>query len=159
MQDQLHLVAISAQDKSFCGALEAAGLIHCDLDNIEGRFFALCAQNEEGQQSSSIYGYGGYQYLSTENSSKAGAALLRSIIILPTWRGTKKGARLVKLLEQQARKEEMTQLYLLTEGEDVFFANMGFAPLARESAPDHLRQTGQFSSLCSQNAVLMQMNL
>ncbi len=86
-------------------------------------------------------------------------ALLRSLVVAPAQRGGGHGAALVSAIEARARKSGIGELYLLTTTADAFFARLGYARTARESAPDVLQATTEFAALCPASAVCMHKTL
>ncbi len=85
--------------------------------------------------------------------------LLRSLIVNSACRGAGLGARLVAALELTARSEHIDELWLLTIDADPFFARHGYVVAERDNAPDAIRNTAEFSSLCPGDAVLMNKRL
>lgn len=81
--------------------------------------------------------------------------LLRSLVVSPNARGTGLGRILVNALEKNARESGVHELWLLTIDADPFFEHLGYAVEVRENAPDSIRGTAEFSSLCPGDAVLM----
>lgn len=86
-------------------------------------------------------------------------ALLRSVVVAPSLRGTGHGKRLVQEIEKRADKIGVKCLYLLTTTADSFFATQGYLPVPREDAPAAIRQTAEFSHLCPASSVFMKKNL
>jgi len=82
-------------------------------------------------------------------------ALLRSLVVSPLARGAGVGRALVKMLESSARELGVQELWLLTIDADGFFLNLGFNKRERGNAPDAIRDSAEFSSLCPDDAVLM----
>ncbi len=82
-------------------------------------------------------------------------ALLRSLAVNPDLRGQGLGVALLKAAEDHARAEQATQLFLLTETAEQFFAAHGWRRLERSEAPAAIRQTRQFSDLCPDDAAFM----
>ncbi len=84
-----------------------------------------------------------------------GVGLLRSLIVDTACRGAGLGTRLVTELELTARNEHIDELWLLTIDADAFFARHGYVVAERDHAPDAIRDTAEFSTLCPGDAVLM----
>lgn len=82
-------------------------------------------------------------------------ALLRSLAVMPSARGTGLGHRLVARLLDEARRRGLSSLWLLTETAERFFAGIGFRPVHREQVPAVLRATAEFSHLCPDSATVM----
>jgi amino-acid N-acetyltransferase len=85
----------------------------------------------------------------------AQVALLRSLAVAPECRGAGCGKALVAEAESYARSRGVAQLYLLTTTAERFFERLGYAHAARESAPEEIRRTQEFSGLCPSSAAFM----
>lgn len=86
-------------------------------------------------------------------------ALLRSLVVSKEVRGQGIGPALVSALESSCIADGITELWLLTIDADEFFLKQGYVVRSREGAPDSIRNTEEFSSLCPGDAVLMSKNL
>lgn len=84
-----------------------------------------------------------------------GTALLRSLVVAGSWRGRGLGGQLVESLERHLIDIGCVDVWLLTIDADAFFAASGFEAILRDSAPDVIRATAEFSRLCPGDAVLM----
>jgi len=82
-------------------------------------------------------------------------ALLRSLVVREGARGEGIGDAMVDAVERAARSMDIQDLYLLTETAASFFARLGYVAIARDRAPDAIKNTTEFSSLCSHDAILM----
>lgn len=82
-------------------------------------------------------------------------ALLRSLAVVHHARGHGLGAALVGLAEARAAEAGVRAVYLLTTDAAAFFARLGYAPVDRADAPEAIRATAQFSSICCSSATLM----
>ncbi len=82
-------------------------------------------------------------------------ALLRSLAVAADCRGMGCGKALVAQAESHARLHGVTRVYLLTTTAERFFERLGYAPAARESAPEEIRRTREFSALCPSSAAFM----
>ncbi len=101
------------------------------------------------QRNSQIIGAVGYQPLPDGN------ALIRSLVVEPGYRGRGLGERLFAEIESVCRTQQATMLYLLTDTAAPFFHSLGFSELARDQAPQSVRATAEFSSLCPDGATCM----
>ncbi len=81
--------------------------------------------------------------------------LLRSLVVVPHSQGGGAGRMLVAALEGQAAARGMHELWLLTTDADAYFTKLGYEVMPRESAPESIRQTTEFSKLCPGDAILM----
>ncbi len=82
-------------------------------------------------------------------------ALLRSVVVAPHARGTGLARTLVAVLEDQGRTSGIQSLYLLTESAEGFFLKQGYQPCPREEAPEPIRRSPQFSTLCPDSAAFL----
>jgi amino-acid N-acetyltransferase len=82
-------------------------------------------------------------------------ALLRSLAVSADSRGNGCGKALVAEAERYARSRGVTVIYLLTTTAAEFFERLGYKKTARESAPDAIRQTEEFSALCPSSSAFM----
>jgi amino-acid N-acetyltransferase len=82
-------------------------------------------------------------------------ALLRSLAVVENHRNKGWGYILTKEILQFAMLKKITKVYLLTTTAERFFARLGFAQIQRDDAPEAIRLTSQFSSLCPASAILM----
>lgn len=82
--------------------------------------------------------------------------LLRSVVVENSHRGTGLGRALVAHIEQAAASRGISQLVLLTETARKFFLELGFVDIPREGAPDAVRRSAEFMSLCPLSASCMQ---
>lgn len=82
-------------------------------------------------------------------------ALLRSLAIVTAKRCSGLGAELLAQVEQYATEKGVRSLFLLTTTAESYFKKRGYAPLLREAAPEAIRNTTEFTSICPANSVLM----
>ncbi len=82
-------------------------------------------------------------------------ALLRSLAVLPGYRNTGLGRRLVAHAERYALAQGVRAIYLLTTTADAFFSRIGYSPVSRDRAPSAIRNTAEFSNLCPSSSVFM----
>jgi len=135
------LSPIGADDAGFRAALAQAGLPIDDLDAARPACFALV--DDAGP-----IAYGGIAGTGTDR-------LLRSIVVPDMARRAGIGSRIVALLEAEARRGGADRLWLLTDEAAGFFARMGWRPADRATAPDAIRGSRQFASICPASATLM----
>lgn len=122
--------------------LDAAGLPAGDLDTCS--VLRLFASEREG----ALVGTVGYELYGQD-------ILLRSLAVAPGLRGSGLGGELVSHAEAMARQEGARTAWLLTTTADRFFATRGYAEVGRRQAPDSIRATAQFSSLCPASSSFM----
>ncbi|MEK0084240.1 arsenic resistance N-acetyltransferase ArsN2 [Benzoatithermus flavus] len=125
-------------------ALAAAGLLVADLAEAGNR--AFFAYRTTGGR---LVGYAGLELLGED-------ALLRSLLILPAWRGQGLGRAATALALRRAFDFGARRAWLLTTDAVDFFARAGFQRADRAAAPAAVRATRQLAGLCPASAVLMQ---
>lgn len=86
-------------------------------------------------------------------------ALLRSVAVRQSLRKKGMGVALIRKILETARAENITDVYLLTTTASKFFQKFGFEDSDRSSAPDQIRNTSQFTSLCPSTAAFMHLHL
>lgn len=84
-----------------------------------------------------------------------GAALLRSLVVAPGERGTGLGHALVGAALEMARERGVAEVWLLTTTADRFFERLGWRRAERSSAPEGIRATAEFSTICPASSVCM----
>ena len=85
--------------------------------------------------------------------------LLRSVVVPASRRGEGIGAALVAALVEKARTSGTMRLWLLTTDASGFFARLGWTTIDRANAPDAIRASDQFTTLCPASATLMMREL
>jgi N-acetylglutamate synthase-like GNAT family acetyltransferase len=86
-------------------------------------------------------------------------ALLRSLATAPARRNQGFASQIVSALEHRARSAGVSDLYLLTETAQAFFASRGFALVPRDAAPSPIAGSPQFRELCPASAAFMHKRL
>jgi len=87
------------------------------------------------------------------------SALLRSVAVDPSWRGSGLGRLLTERALAEARAAGAHDVYLLTTTADRYFPRLGFACIERGDAPKELEASAEFSGACPASAVLMRRGL
>ena len=82
-------------------------------------------------------------------------ALLRSLAVTESQRGSGLGAALVSHAEKQAVARGAQAVYLLTTTASEFFERLGYSHTPRSAAPVAIASTSQFSELCPSSAEFM----
>ena len=85
--------------------------------------------------------------------------LVRSVVVAESGRGRGWGGAVMRDLLGAARERNVTELYLLTETATGFFTHLGYRPVSRDEAPEAIRRTGEFSTICPSSAVFMRLAL
>ena len=88
-----------------------------------------------------------------------GDGLLRSAAVVSTWRGKGVGDALTRDRIEWARRRGLQSLYLLTTTAGEYFPRFGFSIVDRESAPERVRQSREFSEACPSTALFMALPL
>ncbi len=125
--------------------LEQDALPASDLGSSRPQFLVACAGAER-------VGAGALE-------PHGAAALLRSLVVAPAWRGRGLGRQLVKALERQARAAGIGELVLLTQTAEAFFAQLGYGVIDRAQAPAAVQESSEFRTLCPASAVCMSKTL
>ena len=81
--------------------------------------------------------------------------LLRSLAVTPTRRNAAIARSLCERVFELAAARSMNSLWLLTTTAKDYFARHTFEVVPREQAPDSIRATAQFASLCPASAHVM----
>jgi len=82
-------------------------------------------------------------------------ALLRSLAVASSRRGSGVGSGLVAHAERHARDQGVQSLYLLTTTAEAFFMHRGYARVPREDAPAAIKTTSEFSGICPTSSAFM----
>jgi amino-acid N-acetyltransferase len=85
--------------------------------------------------------------------------LLRSVALEPHERRHGLGRRLVQEALQQARRDGLAEVVLLTTTAAPFFARLGFQPIRRDDVPAPLRASVEFQTACPEAATVMRLVL
>ncbi|MGI9201942.1 MAG: arsenic resistance N-acetyltransferase ArsN2 [Woeseiaceae bacterium] len=122
--------------------LDAAGLPSSDLSDVHLDSFLFAYRGAEP-----------VGMIGVEKYTDCG--LLRSLFVAESSRTLGLGAQLVSELEKRTTAAGLQSLWLLTIDADPFFARQGYAIMQRVDAPESVRQSAEFSTLCPGDAVLM----
>ncbi len=82
-------------------------------------------------------------------------ALLRSLAITALKRGSGLGSALLAQVEKYAMEQGVRSMFLLTTTAESYFEKRGYSRISREDAPEAIRNTVEFTSLCPGSAVFM----
>ncbi|MDH3688195.1 MAG: arsenic resistance N-acetyltransferase ArsN2 [Gammaproteobacteria bacterium] len=85
--------------------------------------------------------------------------LLRSLVVSLEYRNRGVAQKLWGQIKTLALELEIADIYLLTETAESFFGTLGFVTIARDAAPQPIRESRQFTELCPASAVLMRQSL
>jgi len=85
--------------------------------------------------------------------------LLRSLAVQHQYRGKGIAAQLYQAAEQHACSMGLHELYALTTTIADWLERLGYSRIERSNAPEELRQTAEFSTLCPASAVILRKSL
>ena len=85
----------------------------------------------------------------------ADSALLRSLAVHPDFQGTGLGSRLVDSITEVAKGKGITRLFLLTDTAEDYFKKKGFVIVTRDKVPDDMKQSIEFTTLCTSSPSMM----
>jgi amino-acid N-acetyltransferase len=85
--------------------------------------------------------------------------LLRSAAVVASWRGKGVGDALTRDRIEWARRRGLRSLYLLTTTAGDYFPRFGFRRVDRDTAPDAVRRSREFSEACPSTALFMSLPL
>ena len=83
------------------------------------------------------------------------SALLRSMAIAPEFQGKGLGTALTEAIIEDAREKGISTLFLLTETAEDFFRRFGFRVVERETVPEDVKTSIEFTKLCLEAPVMM----
>lgn len=132
----LRLTRCSADDAGFRSALVAAGLPVEDLGELGASYFSASGA------------FGGFVGTGPDR-------LLRSVVVPEAARGNGIGSQIVDMIADRARDEGAARLWLLTTDASRFFSSLGWVEVDRSTAPEAIKTTTQFASVCPASASLM----
>jgi N-acetylglutamate synthase-like GNAT family acetyltransferase len=85
--------------------------------------------------------------------------LLRSAVVHEDWRGRGIGAALTVDRLAWSEREQLTELYLLTETAADYWTGFGFVRIPRDAAPPALQESHEWKHGCPASAVAMALKL
>ena len=118
------------------------------LDGVAGAWPTFVVAEEAGQ----LVGAAGLELCGTD-------ALLRSVVVAPTWQSRGLGRALVNHVMAEAKARRLHGLYLLTTTAEHFFPAFGFERITRDAVPDPIRATDEFQTACPASAIAMRVVL
>ena len=84
-----------------------------------------------------------------------GAALLRSMIVLPFYRNKGVASELIDELTLNAKKENVHSIFLITNTAEEFFNRKGFRKVERRNVDERVLQSQEFNGLCPASSAVM----
>ena len=82
-------------------------------------------------------------------------ALLRSVAVAPAWQSRGLGRELVEQAIALAESHSLRAIYLLTTTAERYFPAFGFEATDRQSVPNDVRQSPEFTDACPASALAM----
>ncbi len=122
--------------------LKQADLPHDEADLAKAEFFRFVTDD------GGLLGYGGFETYGPDG-------LLRSVVILESFRGWGFGLQFVKVLESLAKFNGISKLWLLTTTAEEFFVKCGYEKVERAAAPAAIKAANEFSGVCPDTAVCL----
>jgi amino-acid N-acetyltransferase len=86
-------------------------------------------------------------------------ALLRSVAVAPSARGSGIGGRLVNEILERAKSAGVDDLYLLTTTAEKYFPRFGFEETTRAQVPTSVQESVEFRGACPDTAIVMRRSL
>ncbi|WP_313605240.1 arsenic resistance N-acetyltransferase ArsN2 [Rhizobium sp.] len=143
MMNVVSLTAIEGTDPELIHALVEADLPTEDLLDADRHFFRA---TEPGGQT---VGFAGVERCQ-------GSRLLRSVVVLPAYRGSGLGRALVESTLNTLGKDG--DVFLATTSAASFFKRAGFVEVSRDMVPAPVLATRQLSSICPSSATIMRLD-
>jgi amino-acid N-acetyltransferase len=98
----------------------------------------------------------GEQLVGAVGLERYGASgLVRSLAVAPARQRRGVGQQLVATVEREAAAAGIKRLVLLTQTAERFFTRLGYDVIDRGYAPDEVKESAEFRSLCPASAVCM----
>jgi amino-acid N-acetyltransferase len=123
------------------GLLKSFDLVYTDLKQENIRIFKF-------EETDKLLGIGGLEIYGE-------LALLRTVAVEKESQGKKAGRFICEWIENWAKENQISELYLLTTTAKDFFTHLNYQVMPRNEFPELLRKTSQFSKLCPVSAVCM----
>lgn len=86
-------------------------------------------------------------------------ALLRSLVVKKEFRKLGLGKELYNKCIELAKRNNVTEIGLLTNTAEEFFAKRGFKKIMTDNIPDFIKQTTEFKIYCPSSSAIMIKNL
>jgi amino-acid N-acetyltransferase len=83
--------------------------------------------------------------------------LVRSLVVSPEWRGKRLAHALWREALARSQRLGLRELFLLTTTAEAIFAHWGFERIPRTEAPEEIRQTDEYRTLCPSSATVMRL--
>ena len=130
---------------SICSLLES---VHLPVEGVKEHLSNFVALKKDGR----LIGTVGLEVYNTK-------ALLRSLAIAKEFQGQGYGIQLYRTVLKMARKQGVSEIYLLTETAEDFFSRQGFNMISRDLVDAAVKESVEFQSVCPETASCMQLRL
>ncbi|MBS1166580.1 MAG: arsC 2 [Proteobacteria bacterium] len=130
------------RDAGMVAALKAEGLPTDDLTDPGRQFYVYRTLSGE------VVGYAGRELYGKD-------AFLRSLVVLPAWRGKGLGKAIVSRIARRAFDEGARTAWLMTTSAAEYFEAMGFKRVERAEVAAAILETRQAKGLCPATAVVL----
>ena len=87
------------------------------------------------------------------------SALLRSVVVEDSWRGSGTGQRLIEHALDDARGRGIEDVFLLTTTAEHYFPRFGFACVDRDCVREEVKASVEFQGACPSSAVILRKSL
>ena len=133
-----------------------------DVDDISGLLASeeLPTHDIKEYMSNFFVAKDGERLVGTIGLERYGSSgLLRSLCVHEAYRHKGVGSELVNHIISLAQLNHISELYLLTLTAENFFKNKGFNVVLRESAPELVKASKEFSTICPDDASCLYLRL
>ncbi len=137
---------VDRSDPALAEQLRAAGLPIDDVAEPGRRFFRF------GDRCDGLIGFIGWECPDS-------AALLRSLVVVPTQRGRGWGRTMIGWALLRLAESGANDAYILTTTIEPLAIKLGFRTIRRTQVPASIRASRQFASLCPATAHLLHRSL
>jgi amino-acid N-acetyltransferase len=129
-----------------------------DLDAVEGLLSAndLPLDGVKENLSGFVVAEEGGRVIGAVGLEKFGSiALLRSAVVSNDHRGKGVGSRLIEHILENADKDAIEELFLLTTTAEDYFPRFGFTRTTRSAVPPTVKASAEFRGACPDTALVM----
>jgi len=141
-----HLVKSEKELDSVRDFLRVNQLPADDLKLDDSLYLTFYDSNEE------LVGSGGLEFYGDK-------ALLRSVAVSQALRSQSLGKQIINDLLQHVKSRSIQEVYLLTQTAYYFFLKLGFSEINRDSVPEEIKSSTEFSQVCPSSARVMRLLL
>jgi len=85
--------------------------------------------------------------------------IMRSIAVSENYKGKGLGTKITQHLLDTAKKHNLGSVFILTLTAEKYFPKFGFIRIERESAPEAIKRSSEFTTVCPDSAVLMKLEI